>query len=415
MSRLWQDAVVAQTADEQLGVTYTSVPKGSTAKARGEAALSSAKSSSPASIPPVPIKAKSLSPPPKQPPPKPSAPSQGSTPMTSANPKGKTRRGGQWKRIQRKAQKEAHHQGLCNHVDAAIQETDQGSAVNLHNRNNVLRHIDNIDATVAAAEAYNQSILQYIETVEEEETLFTEFEPAVDVLARCLRNDDGSFVVNDNMTITMPMQRFTRTRMLDITATLRTSIERENRERVNQINKHGDTLARVSILIAALRQAKNTLNQTVAASMEVERRYNNLRNTLEALFDDPSSESESEEQQEGPPFPSTHRYWDNLHANALSPSGDESEHSWPSSDGGNHRRSRAPGQSSSHATSSQAAPKAAAKAKSSNHGEPVFDESFKRAENLLLGIFDTDDEVNDTDPEEPHPNTVARSYRPDSD
>ena len=351
MTRLWQDAVASQMAEEQLGVTYTSVPRAAPARARGEAALSSASLPKPPTVQPVPITAKVLSPPPKQPPPIANTPSQGSTTMTSAKGKGKTRRGGQCKRNQRKALKEAHNQGLCNHVDAAINETELGARVNMSSRNDMLAHIDNIDnidMTISAAETYAQGMPQYLETCREEGPLSTEFTPAIEVLARCLQNSDSTFVIHDNMTVTTPLQRYTR--LLDLTATLRSSIERDFSERHEEFGKHTDTLSRVNIVIAALKQAKNTLNRTVNASLELERRYNNLRNTLEALFDDQSSENESEGQQEGPPSPSTHRYWDNLYQNALSPSGDESERARPSSDeeettaGLGHRQKQVPRQ-----------------------------------------------------------------------
>lgn len=411
MRRLWQDAVASELADEQLGVTYTSVPKASTAKTRGKAALSNASLPKPPTVPPVPITAKIQSPPPKQSPPKANTPSQGSTPMTSATPKGRTRRG-QCKRIQRKALKEAHNQGLGNHIDAAINETEHGAAVNLSSRSDMLTNMEHINTTIDAAETYTLGVLQYLETFREEGPLSTEFTPTIDVLARCLENSDSTFVIHDNMTVTMPLQRYTR--LLELTATLRSSIERDRDERKYELGKHTDTLLKINILVSALKQARNVLNRTVNASLELERRHNNLRNTLEALFNDQSSESESDGQQEGPPSPSTHRYWDNMYPNALSPSGDESECSWPSSDGKDHRRSRAQGKSSSQATSSQAAPKAATEAKASNHGEPVIDEAFRRAENrLFLGIFSTDEEENDTDPEELHPDTIARSYNPD--
>ena len=73
------------------------------------------------------------------------------------------------KRIQKKALKEAHNQGLCNYVDAAISETEHGAAVILSSRSDMLTSKDHINTTINAAETYNQDTLQYLETFREED------------------------------------------------------------------------------------------------------------------------------------------------------------------------------------------------------------------------------------------------------
>ena len=57
-----------------------------------------------------------------------------------------------------------------------------------------------------------------------------------------------------------------------------------------------------------------------------------------------------------------------------------------------------------NATSSQAVPKGVPRHLTNE------DPDFRRAEDMFLGIFDSDYEENCSDPDEPHPNVTAESF-----
>ena len=175
-----------------------------------------------------------------------------------------------------------------------------------------------------------------------------------------------------------------------------------------QVQSHQNTPSRVEILLTSLRSARLALNQAVVDCSELARRNAHLRHTLDAMFTDQDSSDQSDaENNERPRLPSTHAYWNRLHRNALTESGDESDHSWPSSD---DRRNGPQTEAKAKANSSQAAPEPKARP---SHSEISNDPVFHRAERRLAGIYTDTEEENGSDPDEPHPNVYANSWYPD--
>ena len=130
---------------------------------------------------------------------------------------------------------------------------------------------------------------------------------------------------------------------------------------------------------------------------EFERRNIDLRHTLDAaLFMDLDSEDQSDgDDDDQPPSPSTNAYWNNLHQNALTDSGDESESSWPSSDG---KRNHPQAKAKTKAASSQVAPKPKSSPSNLAHEEHEFGPEFRRAENRMLGIYSSSAQKKKTGP-----------------
>ena len=156
---------------------------------------------------------------------------------------------------------------------------------------------------------------------DEEDIWDTEFSPTIDKLVANLQ--DGEFDFGDDHTVRIPIRRFT-----DILAQVRSAQSSHRRQRGDhaaKVNRHRDTLARVTILLTGLRSAHYTINQAVTRGSEIERRYATLLNMLEQMFQDLSSEddvSPTGDEAEGQPNknPPSDEHWDRIQAEAPSPS-----------------------------------------------------------------------------------------------